>query len=186
MLKNFWGGGDCKVTLAPNKNQWTRWTGSTIAFFRAHLPATKFLESGPTLLSNQTGGRLDLFHHAPSKACYRLARVLRLRGWFDSTIPAAWFPWSTLPAGAGKGWTLTFHKKSIENLWKSVDNILWTTDDSVIGKINICRDPDSAIGRKRKNSSGAKRLDKISSWGPQPLEHGARVGGSRSGTIDCQ
>ena len=30
---------------------------------RAHLPATKFLESGPGLRSNRTIWRLDVFHH---------------------------------------------------------------------------------------------------------------------------
>ena len=50
----------------------------------------------------------------------------------------------------------------MEILWKSFNNILWTTDDSAIGRINICGDPDSTIGRKkpRKKSPGAKRLDK--------------------------
>ena len=38
------------------------------------------LESGPTLRSNRTGGRLDLFHHAPSKAHCSLTRV---------TVPAS-------------------------------------------------------------------------------------------------
>ena len=51
----------------------------------------------------------------------------------------------------------------MENLWKSFNNILWTTDDSAIGKINICGDPDSTIGRKKpqKKNPGAKRLDKF-------------------------
>ena len=50
-----------------------------------------------------------------------------------------------------------------EILWKSFNNILWTTDDSAIGRINICGDPDSAIGRKKpqKKSLGATVLDKI-------------------------
>ena len=37
----------------------------------------------------------------------------------------------------------------MEILWKSFNNILWTTDDSAIGRINICGDPDSSIGRKK-------------------------------------
>ena len=55
----------------------------------------------------------------------------------------------------------------MENLWKSLNTILWTTDDSAhgsaIGRINICGDPDSTIGRKKpkEKSPGAKRLDKI-------------------------
>ena len=51
----------------------------------------------------------------------------------------------------------------MENLWKSCNNILWTIDDSAIGRINIWGDPDSAIGRKKPNkkSPGAKRLDKL-------------------------
>ena len=54
----------------------------------------------------------------------------------------------TVPSCAEKGGTQIFHKKSMENLWKSVNNILWTTDDSAIGRIEICGDQDSAIGRK--------------------------------------
>ena len=41
------------------------------------------------------------------------------------------------------------------------------TDDSAIGRINICGDPDCTIGRKKpqNKSSGAKRLDKvITTW----------------------
>jgi hypothetical protein len=55
------------------------------------------------------------------------------------------------------------HKKSMEILWKSCNNILWTTDDSAIGRINICGDPDSAIGSKKqkKKSPGATVLGKI-------------------------
>ena len=51
----------------------------------------------------------------------------------------------------------------MEILWKSFNNILWTTDDSAIGRINICGDPDSAIGRKKhkKKSPGATVLDKL-------------------------
>ena len=65
---------------------------------------------------------------------------------------------------AKKGGTQIFHKKSMENLWKSLNNhVLWTTDDSAIGRINICGDSDSTIGRKhpKKKSPGAKRLDKL-------------------------
>ena len=57
------------------------------------------------------------------------------------------------PSCAEKGGTRIFHKKSMENLWKSFNNILWTTDDSAIqicgDRIEICGDPDSAIGRKK-------------------------------------
>ena len=51
----------------------------------------------------------------------------------------------------------------MENLWKSFNNILWTTDNSAIGRIEICGDPDSAIGRKKpkRMSPGATVLDKI-------------------------
>ena len=51
----------------------------------------------------------------------------------------------------------------MEILWKSFNNILWTADDSAIGRINICGDPDSTTGRKKppKKSLGAKRPDKI-------------------------
>ena len=42
---------------------------------RAHLPATKFLESGPGLRSKRTIWRLDLFHHAPSEARHSLQSV---------------------------------------------------------------------------------------------------------------
>ena len=56
----------------------------------------------------------------------------------------------------------------MENLWKSLNNILWTTDDSAIGRIKICGDLDSAIGRKKSTKKnpgvmpGATVLDKIS------------------------
>ena len=68
-----------------------------------------------------------------------------------------------VPSCAEKGGTRNFHKKSMEILWKSFNNILWTTDDSAIGRINICGDPDSTIGRKKlqKKSPGAKRPDKV-------------------------
>ena len=68
-----------------------------------------------------------------------------------------------VPSCGEKGGTQIFHKKSMENLWKSFNNILWTTDDSAIGRINICGDPDSAIGRKKpkKKSPGATVLDKL-------------------------
>ena len=51
----------------------------------------------------------------------------------------------------------------MEILWKSFNNILWITDDLAIGRIEICGDPDSTIGRKnpKKKSPGAKRPDKI-------------------------
>ena len=53
----------------------------------------------------------------------------------------------------------------MENLWKSFDNILWTTDDSAIGRIKICGDLDSAIGRKipkKRVLHSATVLDKVS------------------------
>ena len=70
-----------------------------------------------------------------------------------------------VPSRTGKGGTRNFHKKAMEILWKSFNNILWTTytDDSAIGRIDICGDPDSSIGRKKppKKSPGAKRPDKL-------------------------
>ena len=46
-------------------------------------------------------------------------------------------------------WTRDFHKKSMEILWKSFNNILSTAYDSTIGRIEIYGDPDSTIGRKK-------------------------------------
>ena len=65
----------------------------------------------------------------------------------------------------------------MENLWKSFNNILWTTDDSAIGRIEICGDPDSSNWRKKpqKESPGATFLDKLTAapalarmWAPLP------------------
>jgi hypothetical protein len=50
-----------------------------------------------------------------------------------------------VPSCAEKGGIRNFHKQPMENLWKSFNNILWTTDDSAIGRIEICGDPDSSI-----------------------------------------
>ena len=71
-----------------------------------------------------------------------------------------------VPSRAEKGGTHILHKKSLEDLWKGFNDILWTTDDSAIGRIEISGDPDSAIGRKKPNRNpGAKRLDKLSAQG---------------------
>jgi hypothetical protein len=68
------------------------------SFFRArwnsvlhgNLMEIKPLESGPGLRSNRAGGRLDLFHHAPSKARCSLSRVpTSLRGRSDLVPPAS-------------------------------------------------------------------------------------------------
>ena len=68
-----------------------------------------------------------------------------------------------VPSCAEKEGTQICHKKSMEILWKSFNNILWTADDSAIGRINICGDPDSTIGRKKPNkkSPGANLPDKL-------------------------
>ena len=52
-------------------------------------------------------------------------------------------------ARAEKGGTQNFHKQSMANLWKSFNNILWTTDDSAICRIDVCGDPDFAIAREK-------------------------------------
>ena len=65
-----------------------------------------------------------------------------------------------VPSCAEKGGTQNCHKKSMENLWKSLNKILWTTDDSAIGRINICGDPDSIIGRKKPK----KRVLVLNVW----------------------
>ena len=54
---------------------------------RAHLPAIKFLESGPGLRSNRTIWRLDLFHHAPSEARRSLPSVPLLLGGPPELVP---------------------------------------------------------------------------------------------------
>ena len=64
----------------------------------------------------------------------------------EDPLMAADLPGARLvPSCAEKGGTQIFHKKSMEILWKSFNNILWTTDDSAIGRIEICGDPDSSI-----------------------------------------
>ena len=55
----------------------------------------------------------------------------------------------------GKGRDWKFHKQSVENLWKSFNNVLCTIDDSA-----VCRylrgDPDYSIRRKNlKKNPGA-------------------------------
>ena len=68
-------------TLAPGKHSVSMvdWKYSGIFLVnldhRAHLPATKFRDSGPGLRSNRTIRRLDLFHHAQSKARCNLAKA---------------------------------------------------------------------------------------------------------------
>ena len=177
-------------TLAPGKHLVNMVDWKYSGFFlvrldhRAHLPATKFLESGPGLRSNRTIWRLDLFHHVQSKARHSLAKVPPLLRAALSSRQIVRFDRNPGPDSSGLvsmehavpsarkkdlGGTRNFHKKSMEILWKSFNNILWTTDDSTIGRINICGDPDSTIGRKKppKKSPGAtrKRPDKVSAGG---------------------
>ena len=80
------------------------------------------------------------------------------------SIPGTWFLWSTLFHRARKKKGLKISTKSQrETFGKVLNNILWTTDDSAIGRINICGDPDSTTGRKepKRKSPGATVLDKM-------------------------
>ena len=55
-----------------------------------------------------------------------------------------------VPSCVEKEGTQIFNKKSMKILWNFFNNILWTTDDSAIGRSNICGDPDSTIVQKKK------------------------------------
>ena len=59
------------------------WTGSTVALFHESgspgtSPGDQVPGIGPNITVESNGGRLDLFHYAPLKARYSLARVLAL------------------------------------------------------------------------------------------------------------
>ena len=96
---------------------------------RAHLLATKFLEGGPGLRSNRTIWRLDLFHHAQSKAQRSLPSVpplLRvppalLQGTRLDSSGLTSLAWSTLFHRARKKEGLKFSTKS---QWKSFGKVL--------------------------------------------------------------
>ena len=82
----------------------------------------KPLESGPALRSNRTGGRLDLFHHAPSKARCSLSRVpalLRGRSELAGRTPRELWPPSEQRWDPGKtaaAWDMSLLMSNIVNL----------------------------------------------------------------------